>query len=628
MPPMGPPPGGHFRGPRDFLTDEEKKRMPKVSLPIIKRIAGYLKPYVWQLGLVFVILTLSAVLGIFPSLITGKIVDLIGASGTVGELLRLLLTAFAVLALSQVLAVSEQYINSYISQKIIYDMKNEMYSHLQKMSHSFFMTEKHGDIVTRMNSDINGVSTVISGTLTNTVSNLLTVFTTLFYLFYTDWRLALVGVIILPLLTVPTRTVSRKRWGFVTQAQSKNDELNEQIEQTLSVSGSLLVKLFSREKTEMKRFDDINKDLTGICIKENRAGSWFHIFMGLTMELGPLLIYFAGGYLVLSHTDSSLTIGDITVMVSLITRLYGPVRTLLNLNVEFVRSLALFERIFDYLDRPLDITEPQIPKKPDMGNPDIVFENVRFSYENGKEILKGINFELPAGKMYALVGVSGAGKSTVINLIPRLYDVSKGSVKISGVDVRDYDIKYLRDNIGIVTQDTYLFNGTVMENLLYAKQDATVEEIYEACKAANIHGFIMGLKDGYDTVVGNRGLKLSGGEKQRVSIARVMLKDPKILILDEATSSLDSISENAIQQALSRLMKGRTSLVIAHRLSTVLEADMIMTVESGVITEMGTHDALMQKGGIYKRLYETQFKKVLEHEQNREITIEKRTDLV
>lgn len=613
MPPMGPMRRG-MGGPRDFLTDKEKENLPKVTVALIKRILSYLLPYTPQFLLVFVVIGVSAVLGLLPSVITGKIVDKISMGGTVLQLLNLLILAFIVLSASQIISVLERYINAWISQKIIYDMKNQMYAHLQGMSHSFFMSEKQGDIITRMNSDINGVSSVISGTLASVVSNVLTVATTLFYLFYTDWRLAIVGIIIIPLLIIPTKSVSRRRWSLLSLAQAKNDEINQHIEETLSVSGSVLTKLFTREKRERERFREINGEYTEISVREQRAGSWFHIFLGLIMEVGPLLIYFAGGFLVLTHAANDLTIGDITVVVALVNRLYFPVRMLVNLHVDFTRSLALFVRIFDYYDRPQEIVNCENPLFPDMSNVSVEFRDVKFSYDNKKPILKGVSFTLPHGKTYAIVGASGAGKSTVINLIPRLYDVTEGSVEVAGVDVRKIDLTHLRRSIGIVTQDTYLFNGTIMENLLYAKEDATREEIEQACKTANIHDFIVSLPDGYDTVVGNRGLKLSGGEKQRVSIARVLLKNPEILILDEATSSLDSISENAIQEAFDRLTVGRTCLIIAHRLSTVLGADKIMVIENGEISEFGSHDELIEKNGIYRSLYDTQFKKVIEKE--------------
>ncbi|MBR4099388.1 MAG: ABC transporter ATP-binding protein [Clostridia bacterium] len=604
----------HIGGPRGFLTEAEKQNRPKMDKKLLLRILGYLKPYKWQFLLVFAALIVSAVLGLFPSIITGKIVDSIIADGNLQTLIKLLVLAFIVLSLSQIISVLEQYINSWISQKIIFDMRNEMYDHLQRMPHAFFTNEKQGDIITRMNSDINGVSAVISVMLTSVVSNILTVGTCVFYLFYTDWRLAIVGLIVIPLLIFPTKAVGKKRWMLASQAQEKNDELNTHINETLSVSGSMLVKLFTKEKAEYEKFRGINNEVTKTTIKERRAGSWFHVFLGMFIQIAPLCIYFAGGFLIMSRAESGLTVGDITVVVALVNRLYQPVRSLLDLQVDFIRSLALFTRIFEYLDRPHEIENPQNPVKPLLEDCSVEFCDVHFSYEKDKEILKGVSFKVPKGKMYAIVGTSGAGKSTIIGMIPRLYDAVSGEVKIAGVNVKDYDLAYLRTNIGIVTQDTYLFNGTILENLLYAKPDATMDEIENACKVANIYDFIMSLPQKFETVVGNRGLKLSGGEKQRVSIARVVLKNPKILILDEATSSLDSISENLISAALDNIMKGRTSIVIAHRLSTVIAADKIMVIEKGIITAEGSHTALIDKSEKYRELYETQFRKVLELE--------------
>ena len=615
--PMGRPPMGRHGGPRGFLTEEEKKNKPKITKGLISRILSYMKPYIPQFILVFAALFISAICGIFPSVITGKIVDEIIANGSLARLVKLILLSFGVICASHIVSVLEQYINSWISQMIIKDMRNEMYRHLQGMSHSFFTTEKQGDIITRMNSDISGVSTVISGTLTSLVSNFLVVATSLFYLFYSDWRLAIIGIIIIPVMILPTKAVGKKRWELASIAQEKNDALNQHIDETLSVSGSMLVKLFTKEKREFETFKKINKEVSDITIKEHRTGSWFHVFMWIVIQISPLLIYFVGGLLILKFGDKSLTVGDITVVVTLVNRLNMPVRMLLNIHVDFTRSLALFTRIFEYFDRKHDIVTPKNPTNPDFANASIEFLDVHFSYEREIEILKGMSFVVPGGKKYAIVGSSGAGKSTVINMIPRLYDVSSGEVKIGGINVKDIDLEYLRQNIGVVSQDTYLFNGTIMENLVYAKEDATKEEIIDACKKANIHDFISSLPQGYDTLVGNRGLKLSGGEKQRVSIARVILKDPKILILDEATSSLDSISESLIQSALDRIMVGRTSLIIAHRLSTVLAADCIMVTENGKISESGTHDELIKTSVKYKQLYDTQFGKILEHEKTK-----------
>ncbi len=608
------------RRPRGFLTEEEKANMPKVTKDLLKRILSYLLPYKWHFLLVFAALCVSALLGLFPSVIIGKIVDTIVKSPNsegIKSLISLIVLAFIVTTSSQLLNILEQYVNTWISQKIIFDMRNQLYYHLQTMPHAFFLGEKQGDIITRMNSDINGVSSVVSGTLTSIVSNSLIVLFSAGYLFYIDWRMALVGVAVMPLLLFPTRYISKKRWKLVSEAQEKYDGLNQQINETLSVSGSMLVKLFTKEDREFKRFKDINNEVTAITVKEQRAGSWFRVMMGLVMQSAPLIIYFVGGIFIIKGVNTGLSVGDITVIVALINKMSMPIRSLLDIHVGFVRSLALFTRIFDYLDRKSDIANGDNPLTPDLSNSSVEFKGVEFAYDKNKPILKGVDFKVENGEICAIVGTSGAGKSTIIGMIPRLYDVVTGSVLIAGVNVKDFDLSYLRQNVGMVTQDTYLFNGTILENLLYAKESATKEEIENACKVANIYDFIMSLPDKFDTVVGNRGLKLSGGEKQRISIARVVLKDPKILILDEATSSLDSISESLIQTALDRVMENRTSIIIAHRLSTIMAADNIMLLEKGVITATGKHDKLLKTSKSYKKLYETQFSKVIQYEKDK-----------
>ena len=599
-------------GARGVLTDEEKQNMPKVSKELLLRIFSYLKPYLPQFLLVFVTILISAVVGLLPSIITGRIVDNALVGKDMEMLIRLLILAFVTLTFSRVIGVAENYTNAWISQRIIFDIRNQMYDHLQHMPHAFFTSEKQGDIITRMNTDISGVSTVISNTMASIVSNIATVVTTLVALFSMSWQLALVGIVVIPMLVLPTKLVGKQRWKLLSESQSESDEMNQLINETLSVSGSLLVKLFTREKEEYKRFVTVNEHYSQTVMKESRSGSWFRVFIGLFSELGPLLIYFAGGMIIIHLTDAALSVGTITAVVALVNRLYRPVENLTNISVEFTRSLALFTRIFDYFDMNVTIRSPKNGIKPDFASNPVVYKHVAFSYDPDKPLLHDIDFTVPAGKMYAIVGPSGSGKSTVVNLLPRLYDVTGGSVCVGEHDVRSMDLEYLRDQVGLVTQETYLFNGSIMDNLLYAKADATREEVENACKTANIHDFIMSQPKGYDSEVGNRGLKLSGGEKQRISIARVVLKDPKVLILDEATSALDSISESAIQDALDKIMKNRTSIVIAHRLTTILKADRILVVANGGIAEQGTHEELMENGGIYRQLYETQFRKILE----------------
>ena len=609
------PAGGRGLGPRGFLTDEEKENAPKLTKDLIIRILKYLLPYWFQLLIVFAIIILSSVLGLLPSLITARIIDdaILGKDMTL--LIQLVILAIITLAISNIVGVLESYINSWVSQRIVFDMKNEMFSHLQSMPHSFFTSEKQGDIITRMNSDISGVATVISHILTNIISNVCTVLTTIVALFKIDAKLSLIGILVIPLLVLPTKSAGKNRWQLLSQSREKDDELNDVINESLSVSGSLLIKLFAQEDNINRKFEDINKEVIRLSVKESRAGSWFRVVMGIFTNLGPLLIYLAGGYLIIVLHDEAISVGTITATVNMINRLYRPVESLLNVSVDLTRSMALFTRIFSYLDMDPEVKNAEITFKPSFENrADISYENVEFYYSKDIPLIKDLSFYVPTGKMYAIVGPSGSGKSTVVNLLPRLYDVKGGAVRINGVDVKSIELSYLRSNIGMVTQEAYMFNGTIRENLLFAKADASREELENACKIANIHDFIVSQPDGYDTQVGNRGLKLSGGEKQRLSIARVILKDPKILILDEATSALDSISESSIQSALDVLMKGRTSIVIAHRLSTILQADKILVISDGRIEEQGGHEELIAKNGVYKQLYETQFRKVIEME--------------
>ena len=608
------PPGGRL-GPRGYLTEEEKQNAPKFTWPLLWRILKYLGPYWPALTLVFAIIILSSVVGLLPSLITARIIDDAILGRNFQLLVQLVLLAILTLLASNVIGVLESYINSWVSQKIVYDMKNEMFAHLQTMPHSFFTSEKQGEIITRMNSDISGVATVISSILTNIISNVCTIITTIVALIRIDSKLALIGIMVIPLLVLPTKSAGRNRWQLLSQSRAKDDELNDLINESLSVSGSLLIKLFTQEEKTNEKFSSINKEVTDLSIKESRAGSWFRVVMGIFTNLGPLLIYLAGGYLIIRLDDTAVTVGTITATVSMINRLYRPVESLLNVSVDLTRSMALFTRIFSYLDMDPLVKNKLITIKPSFDKKtDISYENVEFSYSPEVPLIKDLSFEVPSGKMYAIVGPSGSGKSTVVNLLPRLYDVLSGAVKINGYDVRDIELHYLRSHIGMVTQEAYMFNGSIRENLLFAKADASEEELINACKIANIHDFIISQPDGYDTQVGNRGLKLSGGEKQRLSIARVILKDPKILILDEATSALDSISESSIQSALDVLMKGRTSIVIAHRLSTILQADKILVISGGKIVEQGAHEELINADGVYKQLYETQFRKVIDME--------------
>ena len=599
------PPGGGPRG-MGFMTDEEKKNAPKVSMALLKRVFGYLKPYWKQLILVLFCLVLSSAFSILPSILTGKIIDegLIGRS--LNRLIFFIVLSLAVTLLSNLIGVAQSYINTWIAQHITFDMRNNMFRHLQKMSQQFFTSNNQGDIITRMTSDIDGVERVVTSTFSSILSNSITLIIAIIAMFQKNWLLALVGIAVVPLFTLPTRRAGKTRWMLTREAQECNDEINGILNETLSVSGQLLVKLFGKEKQEYDRYENVNRRMIKLHIRESMAGRWFFVVLSTFTSIGPMLLYLVGGILMMKY-DSNLTVGDVTVLVALLSRLYGPVNSLLNVQVDWIRSMALFTRIFEYLDLPVEIENMPNAIVPRSSFGQVRFDHVYFSYDKERTILKDVSFTLESGKSIAIVGPSGSGKSTIINLIPRLYDVDKGAVYFDGTDVRRLDLGYLRSHVGVVSQETYLFNGTIRDNLRYAKPDATEEEMIAACKKANIYDFIAAQELGLDTMVGNRGLKLSGGEKQRISIARVLLKDPVLLIFDEATSALDSISESKIQEAIDPLIAERTSILIAHRLSTILAADEILVVQDGRIVEHGQHEKLVAAGGVYTELYNTQF---------------------
>ena len=591
---------------RGYLTEEEKANRPKVTFALLKRIFSYLLPYWKQMILIFVFIILSSIMMLLPSVLTGKIIDDGLINRNMKMLVTLILVSLGVTLFANLIRVGESFLNNWIAQHITFDMRNKMYKHLQQMSQKFFTSNNQGDIITRMTSDISGVERVVTSTFTSILSNSITLVVAIIIMFRENWILATVGVLVIPLFTIPTRWAGKTRWELTQDAQECNDEVNGILNETLSVSGQLLVKLFGKEEYEFNRYKNVNQRMINLNIKESMAGRWFMVIINTFSSVGPMLLYLVGGILMMKY-NSNLTVGDITVLVALLGKMYGPVNSLLNIQVEWIRSMALFTRIFEYFDMPIEIKNKENPITLENVEGNIEFKNVEFSYNSDRQILKDINFELKSGKSIALVGPSGSGKSTIANLIPRLYDVCNGTITLDGVDVRDLDLAWLRDKIGIVSQETYLFNGTIRENLLYAKPDATDEEIMDACKKANIEDFILSQEKGLDTMVGNRGLKLSGGEKQRLSIARVLLKDPVLLIFDEATASLDSISEKKIQDAINPIIDSRTSILIAHRLSTILAADEILVIKNGVIAERGEHSELVKAGGTYAELYETQF---------------------
>ncbi|AIQ29562.1 ABC transporter [Paenibacillus sp. FSL P4-0081] len=593
--------GGPGHGKLKFDDDEAK---PDISKTLLLRIVKYFLPYWKQTLLVMIVLCITAVLGLLPPILIQHIIDRALPDKNLRLLVLLVLASLGTTVVSGLLGVLQNYLNSFISQNIVHDMKNQMYRHLQGMPLQFFSGVKQGEVITRMTSDIAGIQGVFNSTIVNFASNLFILTTTAATLFIMNWKLALLGILVVPLFIMPTRKMGNVRWKLAKETQEKISEQNQIIQETLSLSGYMLMKLFTKEDNELASFRTVNAQATRLQIRESMAGRWFMLVLTTFTSIGPMLIYLYGGYLFI---QGELTVGAIITFVALLGRLYGPVMQMTNLYVDVNRSVALFERIFDYFDMdPLIVDSPlALPSSAD--GQDIVFDKVNFAYQPGKPALREISFTAAAGSLTALVGPSGAGKTTITNLIPRLYELDSGVIRIGGKDIREFTLHSLRSQIGLVTQDTYLFNGTIQENLLYASAGATESEMIAACEAAYIHDFIMKLPEGYNTVVGNRGIKLSGGEKQRISIARVLLKNPPIIIMDEATSSLDTVSEFYIQQAMHQLLLGKTSIVIAHRLSTIMAADTILVVQDGAIVESGQHASLLADNGVYRDLYNKQF---------------------
>ena len=614
---QGRGPGGP--GSRHYMSAEEKANQPKVTRELVDRIISYFKPYTGRLILLLVTIALTSFLTLLPSILTGRIIDEGLMKLNMGALVKYILLSLAVLLAANLTSVAQSYINTWVAQHITFDMRNQMYAHMQKMSQRFFTSNNQGDIITRMTSDIDGVRQMITTNLTFILSDFVTIIIALIAMFQRNWILALIGIIIVPLFTLPTRSAGKTRWKYAADSQKCNDEINGMLNETLSVSGQLLSKLYGREKYEYERYVEANERMVRLNIKENMAGRWFRVALSTFTGIGPMLIYLVGGILMIRH-GADLTIGDITVLVALLGKMYTPVNSLLSTHVDWIRSMALFSRIFEYFDLPVEIENAPDAIVPEHVDGNVSFDHVGFGYEADKPVLRDINFELKAGHSIAIVGPSGSGKSTIVNLIPRLYDVNAGSVSFDGVDVRKLDLAFLRSQVGVVSQETYLFNGSIRENLLYAKPDATDAEMEEALRKANIWDYVEKQPERLDAVVGNRGLKLSGGEKQRLSIARVLLKDPTIFIFDEATSALDSISEQKIQEAIDPIIQSRTSILIAHRLSTILAADEILVVKDGEIIERGSHKELIAREGVYRELYETQFSKAMVPEQREGIS--------
>jgi ATP-binding cassette, subfamily B, bacterial len=584
---------------------------PRVRKPVNwRRVGAFFRPY-WRAELVtLACIVAGAVLGLFPPLFTRYLIDDAIPSGSMPTVFLGVGGMVSSALIASLIGVYQGYLNSFVGEAIMRDIRTSMVSHLHRMSLSFFTNTKTGEIMNRVSSDVDNVDNIVTGTFVTIVTNVMTMLTTVVTIFVLDWRLALLSLVVVPLMILPLSPIGRRMYAIRKKTRERRDEIESLTQETLSISGIILMKSFVREPFEKSRYHDFVTRLMDLEIRLAMVGRWFIGAINAMVIVGPALVWAGGAWLAM---HGGLTIGTIVAFVAYFGRLYSPASALAGVQVQIVSALAVFERIFEYLDMPVEGGEETADASaaaielPHLRGA-IAFRDVTFSYDGARPVLQGLSFDVRPGQVVAFVGPSGAGKTTITNLVPRFYDPQSGAVLVDEIDVRAVTLASLRRDIGIVAQETYLFHDTIAANLRYGKLEATEEELIAAAKAASIHDFIASLPSGYQTIVGERGHKLSGGERQRLAIARVLLKDPRILILDEATSSLDSHNEAMIQTALEEVMRGRTSLVIAHRLSTILKADVIFVVESGRIVESGKHATLLARGGPYARLYWEQFR--------------------
>ena len=628
---------GFLRSPKNSSTpDSGITESESPSGRMIYRIIRLFQPYRLRVVTVGVLILFTAGIGVVNPLLIKVVFDsaLFPSSGGPDlNLLWIIVGLMSAIAVTGgILGILQSYLTNKLGQGVMRDLRDTLYGHLQGMSLGFFTGTRTGEIQSRVSNDVMGVQTVVTSTVSDTIANTVILSSTLVAMVILSWQLTLVAIAMAPVFFVLTKFVGSRRRAVTAKAQESTAEMTAITQETLSVSGIMLAKLFNRQQQELSHFHAHNQELSELVVRQQMIGHSFFSVVMTFMSISPAFIYLLAGYLISGTGPSAISAGTVIAFTTLQARLYFPIGRLLEVSVELQSSMALFERIFGYLDLKREIVDAANPisLKPDQVMGAVKFDRVRLNYGQtaverleaklGETInikwngdsrqrwaLDGVSLEIKPGQLSALVGPSGAGKTSIAYLIPRLYDVTEGAVRIDGHDVRDIKLSSLSDLIGFVTQDSYMFHASLRENLLYGKPDATQEEIEAATTAAFIHERIMEFPDGYDTVGGERGYRLSGGERQRLAIARVILHQPKLLILDEATSALDSASERYVQAALEPLMKGRTTIAVAHRLSTIMKADVIFAIDQGQVVEQGTHEELVNRGGLYARLYQQQF---------------------